>query len=139
MSQKPVLLMLHLGADLYGSDLVFLEVVQIASGFFRTIAVLDSDGPLVERLQAVSSEVRVMNLGVLRRANASLGGAIQMATGVIRARRGLRSLIVETDAAGVYSNTLVVVAGALAAHAEGVPHVWHVHEHPERPQIIAVS
>lgn len=139
MSKKPVLIMLHQGADLYGSDLVFLQVVEIASSVFHTIVVLDSDGPLVCRLRPAASEVVVNDLGVLRRANLSFGGAFRMIAGVVRARGRLRRLIRDNGAVGVYSNTLVVVAGALAARAQSVPHVWHVHEYPDRPRAVATA
>lgn len=131
------MLMLHQGADLYGSDLVFSKVVEIASASFEPVVVLGADGPLRQRLQGMAEGVRVLDLGVLRRVNMSPLGIVRTAWGLAAAVFRVRSLLRETGAIGVYTNTLGVVSGAIAARLSGVRHVWHVHECIQRPRMVA--
>lgn len=89
---------------------------------------LPQDGPLAGDLRRAGIEVIVRPLSVLRRTEAGLGGLARTATAAARDARALKALIAEREVALVHSNTSVVLGGAAAARAGGVPHIWHVRE-----------
>jgi len=122
-------LYLHSSAGRYGAD---RQLVAMAGGLdpdrWRATAVLAEDGPLVDDLRAVGTEVLVRPLSVLRRELFSARGLVQvgrewgadaLALGRIARRRG---------ASVLHTNTSVTLGGAPAAALLGIPHVWHVRE-----------
>lgn len=131
-------LMLHQGAELYGSDRVFADVVELVSCFAEPLVVLDSDGPLCSELVGRGVSVDVVHLGTLRRCNLSAGGVVRTVAEILRATAYLTRAVRERRVALVYSSTIGVVSGALAAALTRRPHVWHVHEIIAHPRWLAV-
>lgn len=95
---------------------------------YRPIVVLPFHGELAADLERDGVEVLVRPLGVLRRSLASPAGLASVAAAAARDAAALRSLIHGRGIGLVHSNTSVVLAGAAAARAASVPHVWHVRE-----------
>lgn len=85
-------------------------------------------GPLVDDLAHAGVEVMIRPLAVLRRGLLTLRGLAGLAGALAGDVRDLRGVIRQRDVALVHSNTSVVLGGAAAARAAGVPHVWHVRE-----------
>jgi glycosyltransferase involved in cell wall biosynthesis len=104
----------------------------IASGLDRArylpLVVLPDHGELAGDLQAAGVEVLVRPVSVLRRQLLTPAGLAGVAAAAARDAFALRALIRERRVALVHSNTSVVLGGAAAARAAGVPHVWHVRE-----------
>lgn len=121
-------LMLHHGAELYGSDRVFLRAAECLAGQSRVLVVLDNPGLLEGELGALGIEVRVRRLGVMRKGRVRASRLPALVTEQIGAVAWLLRLIRRERVDLVYSNTAVVVTGAIAAALARVPHVWHVHE-----------
>ncbi len=88
----------------------------------------DTDGPLASDLTRLGVEVIARPLAVVRREAMSPAGLSRLSAQLAADGTGLRSLIRSRKVALVHSNTSVVLGGAVAAAAAGVPHVWHVRE-----------
>jgi glycosyltransferase involved in cell wall biosynthesis len=73
-------------------------------------------------------EVVARPLAVIRREALSALGMSQLSARLASDTVALSRLIRQHDVALVHSNTSVVLGGASAARATGVPHVWHVRE-----------
>ncbi len=65
---------------------------------------------------------------MVRREALSPTGLSRLSAQLATDATGLRSLIRSRKVALVHSNTSVVLGGAVAAAAAGVPHIWHVRE-----------
>lgn len=137
MTARTRILMLHQGADLYGSDAVFLETVKIASELGEVSVVLGASGPLADRLSAVADSVSVRDLGVLRRGNMRPAGLPRTIVGIVRSSVELARSRSGPPPDLYFSNTLAVVSGAIAARLAHRPHVWHVHEILRSPRVLA--
>jgi len=133
---RPKVLFLHQGAELYGSDFIFYLVVRAMARYVEPIVVLDNEGPLVEKLGEVCDTVLVRPLGVLRRKYMNLRGAFTLLGLLVSASWGLRKLIKREGVVLVYSNTIGVLPGALAAKLTGRPHLSHIHEIIVKPRLL---
>ncbi len=129
------LLILHGSSDLYGASKILLVTVQllIKKGY-KPLVVLGHHGPLADKLVEAGAEVTYIRLGILRRKYKTPLGILNRLSVLIKAYRLLKRLIRERQIKTVYSNTTAVLAGAFAAKAMGIKHVWHIHEIIESPK-----
>lgn len=134
--RKPKVLFLHQGGELYGSDIVFAQVVAALADVVQPLVVLDNPGPLIDRLRPHANEIIVHPLGVLRRKHFNPAGMARCGIEIIRAALWLARLIRREKVALVYTNTIGVLPGALAAKLTSRPHIWHVHEIVTRPPLV---
>ena len=137
---KRRVLFLHQGGGeggLYGSDRVFRQVVEELHKHIEPYVVLDSEGPLAEERRGLSAEVTVRPLGVLRRRYYTPLGALRCAAITLRASLWLLRYMKAKRIDLVYSSTIGVLAGALAARLSLRRHVWHIHEILVRPKAVA--
>ncbi len=141
MSDAPrTLLFFHASAELYGSDRTLLQLAEgLDRSRWRCVVALPREGPLVARLREAGAVVEVGPLAIFGRATLRPRGFLRSASALPRSLRFARALVREHRPVLVHTNTLVVLSGALAARAAGVPHVWHVHEILERPRWLARS
>lgn len=125
---RPRILVVHPGAELYGSDRVLLEsATALATAFDVTVA-LPGSGPLAEELRARGVRVETCRMPVLRRgALRPVGMASLLADAVLGALPALR-LIRRRGSAGVYVNTVTLPLWPVLARLVGRPVVCHVHE-----------
>lgn len=122
-------LMVHPGAELFGSDRMFLEsVIGLREAGCRVVVALASDGPLVAELRRSGAEVRIVPMLVLRKTllkpkgwPALLGSTL---TGLLAARRLLAQVRPDT----VYVSTIIIPMWPLLARLRGIRAVSHVHE-----------
>jgi len=129
---------LHQGAELYGSDLIFAQVLSEVAGCVKAFVVLDGNGPLVERLKAIEGlVVHIHPLGVLRRKHMGIRGLFGLTREIIRAVSFLVHLIRKENVGLVYTNTIGIIAGMFAAALCRVSHITHVHEIITQPKIVA--
>lgn len=135
--RKPRVLFLHQGGELYGSDIVFSQVVAALHDLVEPIVVLDNSGPLIDRLRPYAHEIIVHPLGVLRRKHFNPAGMLRCGTEILRATFWLSRLIYRERIDLVYSNTIGVLPGALAARITRRPHLWHIHEIIVTPKWLA--
>lgn len=116
-------------ADIYGSDLQMLESVSamIHHGW-RVIVAIPTDGKLVELLKARGAEVHFADFPVLRRANASLTGILDLAIAAARGIWAIRRVLRAFKPDLVYVNTVTLPWWLLASRSKRIPVVCHVHE-----------
>ena len=132
-------LVVHSSDEMYGADLILLRAMMALrrrGGDVTVVLPTDAvgDRPLGPALRAHGCEVLYRDSAVLRRRYfrpAALPGFVRT---WLRAVRELRALMRERRPDVVYSNTLAVTAAAFAARAEGIPHMWHVHEILQQPR-----
>lgn len=132
------IIMVHQGAELYGSDRIFLLAVEILSEKNDVTVILDGDGPLREKIESrVGERVEIFPLGVLRRNKlAGVGGvlrfSVEFLSAVLRMRRVIKKISPDT----VYVNTLPVMSPLFAAIGSGASLVHHLHEIQDSPKLL---
>lgn len=131
-------LFLHPSNELYGSDLVLLNLLRgLDREYFQPLVALADDLPyeglLAKELAANGIECRSLPLAVARRKYFTPTGLV----GFLRRLRASTSLIAriarEERIDMIHTNTLAVWTGGMAAKRTGLPHIWHIHEQIERP------
>ena len=129
MSKTRNVLFLHSNSDLYGSSKIIHQVLRIyrEEGFYPVI-VLTGKGPLADLLEEDGFEIRIQNLGILRRKYVNVEGLINRFGKKLKAYRYLDKLHEEFQFELVYSNTLAVIVGSYWARKNELPHIWHIHE-----------
>lgn len=128
-TRKPLILAVHPGAELFGSDRMLLASVQgLCSHGARVVVALPEDGPLAVHLREAGAEVMVTRMFVLRKRLLRPRGwpwlIRDLVTGVFSAVRLLGRL--RPDA--VYVSTIIIPQWPVLARLRGVPVVSHVHE-----------
>lgn len=122
-------LFLNSSSDLYGSSRILIEVVRVYQNEGITpVVVLSGPGPLHDYFLEEGIEVRIQNLGILRRKYVSPLGLVNRLSKSRKAYRFLDKLHAEFKFDLIYSNTLAVIIGAYWAKNNQVPHIWHIHE-----------
>lgn len=122
-------LVVHPGAELFGSDRMLLEsVLGLREAEYRVVVALGGDGPLVAELRRVGVDVRIVPMLVLRKAllrprgwRTLLGSALR---GLIAAVRLLSRERPDT----VYVSTIIIPQWPALARLLGARSVSHVHE-----------
>lgn len=132
-------LFVHPSDELYGSDVVLLSLLAgLDRSRFTPYVVLANDLPYQGLLSAELEKLGIatfhMPLAVARRKYLTPTGLPQFYARQIQAQRMVAEFIQSHDIDVVYSNTLAVWAGALAAKRTKRPHVWHIHETLENPK-----
>lgn len=132
---------LHSSDDLYGADLILLQIV---TGLDRTryapLVVLPDDmkhvGLLSRELEAAHIEYVHLSIAILRRRYFSITGLFSFAGRMMRGTWEIWRLARKRNVAFVHGFTLAVVGAPAAAIALGVPLVMHAHEIVERPRFL---
>lgn len=126
------ILFVHQGFELYGSDRVFMQSIQATVDRWpeaRITVLLPSDGALRTALLDVVSDVRVVDLAILRKSNIKktrLQDVGHFLKKILEARRTMGSYDL------TYINTLVVMDYVFAACLVRRRCIIHVHEIPNR-------
>lgn len=128
------ILLLHSSSDLYGASKILLGIVHLLKKRDHQVwVVLSEAGPLSAVLTDAGATVIYIRLGILRRKYVTPSGIINRIITIRKAKKQLAELITQLGIDRVYSNTSGVLAGAFAAAACRVPHIWHIHEIIENP------
>ena len=131
----------HSSDELYGSDIVLLELTRrLDPARFRPVVVTPTDiayeGRLSQALQQSGIDHLSMDMPVLRRRYLSPVGLPVFLRRLIGGPRGLQKLLVAQNVKLIHSNTSAVWGGALAASRANLPHLWHIHEIVNRPGLV---
>jgi glycosyltransferase involved in cell wall biosynthesis len=124
------ILFVHQGYELYGSDRTLIQSVQAVVARWPEASitvVLPRDGDLRAALLRFVSDVRVVNIAVLRKSNLKrmkLRDVGRFIARIREARRMMRSYDV------IYINTIMVMDYMIAAALTRRPRLVHVHEMP---------
>lgn len=122
-------LMIHPGAELYGSDRVFLESVSaLTDRQAEVLVVLPDAGPLVEQVSLRGAQVQIRPQPVLRKNALTALGALRLlrtaALSVVPSVRILRGFRPDT----VYVSTMTIPSWLVLGRALRKRTVCHVHE-----------
>jgi glycosyltransferase involved in cell wall biosynthesis len=122
-------LVVHPGAELYGSDRILLESVEafVARGWGVTV-VLPAAGPLGIEVERVGASLRLCPAPVLRKSFVRPAGLVRLAGKVVTAVPRLRRLVRDVDPDVVYVSTLTTPLWIAVARATRRPVLCHVHE-----------
>jgi len=130
------ILILHTASDMYGASKILLNVIQILKkDDYSVTVVLSENGPLVNEIQKLGVEVKIIRLGILRRKYFNLTGLLNRINVSFKAWKLLKNLIGEKKPDIIYSNTTGVIIGAFLARTNSIKHIWHVHEIITKPAI----
>ncbi|NOZ73608.1 MAG: glycosyltransferase family 4 protein, partial [Chloroflexi bacterium] len=132
MTPTPIIY-IHSSDELYGSDVVLLNLVsRLDSRRFRPLVLTPTDiayeGLLSRELEAAGIEHHAVDLPVLRRRYLSPARLPALLGRVIAAPRRVRPFLASATPTLLHSNTTAVMAGALVRRQVHLPHLWHVHE-----------
>lgn len=125
----PTVLVVHPGAELFGSDRMLLEsVVGLREAGSRVVVGLPSTGPLVDELQSAGAEVEVVPMFVTRKALLRPRGWPALVRSAVNGLIGSWHLMSRVRPEVVYVSTITIPQWPLIARLRGQPSVSHVHE-----------
>lgn len=137
MNKKGKIIFLHSSTELYGASKILIYVMEITRKMgYDILLILPGEGPLVEEIVDKGFQVKIMNLGILRRKYFSPRGILDRGRKLFKAYQFLDDILQKEEIALVYSNTLAVVVGAIFARRRGLPHIWHIHEIIKTPRFL---
>lgn len=131
------ILYLHAGAELYGADIVLLELLKgIDKSKFNPFVILPCDGELVTKLRENNINVEIIRYPILRRKYFNIKGIIKYISDFNRSVKVIKQFCIENKIDLIHSNTSAVLEGAFISKKLGIKHVWHIHEIIVRPRLI---
>ncbi|GAA4752555.1 hypothetical protein GCM10023328_39700 [Modestobacter marinus] len=126
-------LVVHPGAELYGSDRMLLEsVTGLVEAGAPVVVALPGDGPLAAELRGRGARVETCPTPVLRKSALTPRGALRLAGDLLTGIRPAWRLLRRTGSGPVYVNTQTLPLWPLLARVAGRPVVLHVHEAEDR-------
>ena len=132
------ILFLHAGAELYGADIVMLELIKgLNKKTFKPIVILPNDGPLVNKLKDENIEVLIEPYPILRRKYFNIKGIINYAFNYFKYSKKLVKYIKENKIDIVHVNTSAVLEGCFIKRRTKVKIVWHIHEILLKPKFVS--
>jgi glycosyltransferase involved in cell wall biosynthesis len=134
-------LYLHSSDDLYGADMILLQLVtRLDRGRYRPIVILPEDmkhvGLLSHELAAAGIEHHHLPIAILRRRDFSPIGIFSLLRRLIAGTWGVRRLVRRYDDPLLHGFTLAVIAAPLAAFWLRLPLLMHVHEIILQPRFL---
>lgn len=129
MTDPRHILFLQSSSELYGSGKILLQVLSYyREEGFVPVVILPGEGDLAQAMRVEGFDVKIKNLGILRRKYVNPKGLINRFQKSIQAYRFLNQLHSLYHFDLVYSNTLAVIIGSIWAKNHRIPHCWHIHE-----------
>jgi len=135
------ILFVHASDDLYGADVIILEIVKrLDRTKYDPIVVLPSDmehvGLLSRELQAAGIEYHHLPILILRRRYLGPRGFFHIVKCAVLGTWTLKKLIRQRNVRLIHSTTLSVLAAPLAAWVTRTPLISHVQEMLVDPRIV---
>ncbi|MGC5172271.1 glycosyltransferase [Microbacterium sp. DT81.1] len=123
------ILVVHPGAELYGSDRVLLDsVLGLVDSGFSVRVMLPEEGPLADELRTAGASVFTSDLFVLRKRLLRPSGWMELASTAFRGMRATLRTLRSTRPDMVFVNTITLPMWPMLARAKGVPVLLHIHE-----------
>lgn len=131
------ILYLHAGAELYGADIVLLELLKnLNNDKYKPYVILPCYGPLVDKLKYNNIDVDVVEYPILRRKYFTPLGIINYIKDYFKYCKIIVNKAKEKDIDIVHVNTAAVLEGIYVKKMLKIPQVWHIHEIIVKPKII---
>lgn len=122
-------LVVHPGAELYGSDRMAAESVRgLVDSGARVVVVLPAPGPLVRELEDAGAEVRFQRMPVVRKSSLTVRGFALLVRDALVGLVPMWRVLRREGAGGVYVSTVIVPLTVVLARLAGRRVVLHVHE-----------
>lgn len=122
-------LVVHPGAELYGSDRMLLESVRgLVEAGMRVCVSVPGEGPLVELLREAGANVSICRTPVLRREVLSARGFVRLLASTVGGVRDGWNLLSRVRPTRVYVSTVAVPLWIMLARLRRIPVLCHVHE-----------
>lgn len=131
------ILYLHAGAELYGADIVLLELVKnLNKDEFNPLVILPCYGPLVEKLKYYNIEVEVIPYPILRRKYFTPIGIMKYIKDYFKYSFKIKKLVLDKKIDVIHTNTTAVLEGIYLKKTLKVPQIWHIHEIIVKPRAV---
>ena len=129
MNNKKILV-LHSSNDLYGASKILVNVLEILIKQGNSIyLILPYKGPL-DHLKSKGITIKYRNLGVLRKKYFNFFGLINRSIKIFESIVFINSYVKKNKIDLIYSNTSVVIPGAIVSKINRLPSLFHIHEIP---------
>lgn len=129
MQRAQRVLMVHPSSDLYGSDRVFLDAVDVFVGQGFTVHVaLPHKGHLVEQLQQRDVELHIGPIGVLRRSQLKPTKLPGFILEMLRSARNATKMLTAIQPTMVFINTMTLPLWPLVTRGRKATTIAHIHE-----------
>lgn len=123
------ILYLHAGAELYGADIVLLELLKnLDKNKFEPYVVLPCDGQLVDKFRENNIGVEVVEYPILRRKYFTPIGIFNYVKDYLIYSKKINNIVKEKGIDIVHTNTAAVLEGIYIKKKSRIPLVWHIHE-----------
>lgn len=138
--RPPVVLVVHPGSELYGSDRMVLESVStFLEAGARVHVALPEAGPLVAEVLARGATYEALDMPVLRKEALRPRGALRLGWKTVRSVRPTVRLLRRLRPDVVYVSTQILPSWLLAGRLAGARTVCHVHEAEEHPSRLVMA
>lgn len=132
-------LFIHGSADLYGSAKILLQILKVCVREKEDVVViLPHHGTLVKELEDLGIEVRIVNVGVLRRRYFTPWGILGRLVLWFLATYKIIRIVKRHAVSTIYINSANVILGPILKLFTGLPLIWHLHEIVESPSILRI-
>lgn len=122
-------LVVHPGAELYGSDRVLKEsVAGLIGAGYQAVVVLPQPGPLAKELRSIGATVRYARTLILRKSLMSPAGLPRLFWDAIRGTIAGWRAIRRVNPDVIFINTVTMPLWPVLAWLRGIPSLTHVHE-----------
>ena len=124
------ILVLHSSNDLYGASKILVNVLEILINQGDSIhLILPYKGPL-DDLKSKGITIKHHNLGVLRKKYFNFFGLINRSIKIFKSILFINSYVKKNNIDLIYTNTSVIIPGAIVSKINRTPSLFHIHEMP---------
>lgn len=132
------ILYIHAGAELYGADIVLLNLIKgLDKEKYNPIVILPCEGPLVNKMQENNIKVEIVPYPILRRKYFNIKGMFKYLYDYLKYAKVLKTKSKEYKIDIIHVNTIAVLEGIYLKKKLKKRLIWHIHEILEKPRIVA--
>ncbi len=131
------ILYLHTGAELYGADIVLLNLIKGIDKQKNNIhVILPCDGPLVKKMEENDIKVEIISYPILRRQYFNIKGIVKYVKEYIKCANTLVKKVKEYNIEILHVNTMAVLEGIYIKKKTKIKLIWHIHEILKKPKVV---
>lgn len=130
-------LYLHAGAEMYGADIVLLELLKgLHKNKIEPYVILPCNGPLVEKFKENDIEVEVIDYPILRRKHFNPMGMVKYLKDYFKYSKKIAQIAKKRKIDIIHTNTAAVLEGIYIKKKIKSKLVWHIHEIIVKPKFV---
>ena len=128
--KKNKILFLHGSNDLYGASKVLIEVINLLyEKGYEIHLILPYSGP-IDNILSNKINLYYRNLGVFRKKFFNPLGLFDRSIKIMSSIFYINTIVKENNINIIYTNTSVIIAGAISAKINSIESYFHIHEIP---------